>query len=802
MHRLLYIVLIGICAGGALLAQSPHGELFTMDCINCHSSSSWKLDYEIYSFQHDTTDFALTGQHQLVDCKSCHSSLIFSQAQSNCSSCHADMHNQTVGFDCARCHDDGSWLVQNITDIHQQNGFPLQGVHAVVNCNECHQNSEVLRFDPIGNECIICHSSDYEATTKPNHRKAGYSKDCSECHNISSFEWASSGFNHDFFPLTEGHEINECASCHKGADYVDISAECVSCHQGDFNATVNPDHRATGFGINCVECHTTSIRWQPAEFKDHDAEFFPIYSGTHHGSWNQCAECHTQEGNFASFTCTTCHDHNQQAMDESHIDIGGYSYNSPACLACHATGESENAFDHSATNFQLTGAHITVECLECHGNGFAGTPTNCFDCHTADFNESLNPDHQTLGFPTDCSSCHSTAPDWKPASLPNHNEYYALNGAHASIAADCISCHNGNYTETSNTCSACHVDDYNATSNPPHEKTAFSTDCASCHSESSWRPAEFEHDQSYFPVYTGKHQGTWNECIECHTAGNYSAYSCIECHEHNKVDTDTKHEGISGYNYSSEACLACHPVGSADGAFDHNATNFPLTGAHTTVECASCHINGYAGTSTLCVDCHTIDFNQTTNPNHAAIGISNDCASCHTTEPNWSPATFVVHNDYYVIEGAHTALTNDCAACHNGDYINTPNTCAGCHIDNYNATTNPNHLTAGYSTDCATCHTQAAWQPANFDHNLTNFPLTGAHTTVECASCHINGYAGTSTLCVDCHTIDFNQTTNPNHAAIGISNDCASCHTTEPNWSPATFAVHNDYYVIEGPTPP
>ena len=445
IYRLLYILFLSISGTGTLAAQSPHGELFTMDCINCHSASSWKLDYEIYSFQHDTTSFPLTGQHQLVDCKSCHTSLIFSQAQSNCSSCHADMHNQTVGLDCARCHDDNSWLVQNITEIHQQNGFPLQGVHALVSCNECHQNSELMRFDPVGNECIVCHISDYEATTKPNHQKAGYSKDCAECHNINSFEWASSGFNHDFFPLTGGHEIAECASCHQGDDYSDISAECLSCHQNDFNNTTNPNHQATGFGTTCTECHTTDKGWSPAEFKDHDEQYFPIYSGKHQGTWNACAECHTETNNFTSFACTACHEHNQPEMDKKHLNVGGYSYSSTACLACHPIGESEDAFNHSSTNFPLTGAHITTECLECHGNGYAGTSTICAECHLNDFNESVNPNHQTLGLPTDCASCHSTALDWKPALLPNHNEFFALNGAHAGIAADCISCHNGDY---------------------------------------------------------------------------------------------------------------------------------------------------------------------------------------------------------------------------------------------------------------------------------------------------------------------------------------------------------------------
>ena len=104
-------------------------------------------------------------------------------------------------------------------------------------------------------------------------------------------------------------------------------------------------------------------------------------------------------------------------------------------------------------------------------------------------------------------------------------------------------------------------------------------------------------------------------------------------------------------------------------AFNHDDTKFPLSGAHRTVQCISCHSNGYTGTSTACADCHTIDFIAALNPNHTLLGLSKDCAVCHTTQPGWSPATFAEHNDYYALNGAHALIANDCAQCHNGDYI-------------------------------------------------------------------------------------------------------------------------------------
>ena len=213
--RELSFIIFGLWTA-ALSAQSPHGANFSMDCAACHSSDSWAFDRSIYSFQHDTTSFPLEGQHAVIDCKLCHVSLEFSQSESECMSCHQDIHSQSVGMDCARCHNANAWLVENISDLHLQSGFPLMGVHYLINCNQCHQSSDQLRFEPIGNECMTCHQSEFLATTKPNHSEVGYSMDCAECHNINSFEWSASGFNHDFFPLTDGHEINDCAQCHQG----------------------------------------------------------------------------------------------------------------------------------------------------------------------------------------------------------------------------------------------------------------------------------------------------------------------------------------------------------------------------------------------------------------------------------------------------------------------------------------------------------------------------------------------------------------------------------------------------------
>ncbi|MDP3463575.1 MAG: hypothetical protein Q8S18_12355 [Bacteroidales bacterium] len=954
MRNLSLIILLVITLLFGLFAQStrsPHGEKLKISCADCHHPDGWKMEEGRYSFTHSQTNFPLTGQHTAVDCKACHISLVFDEAEQDCISCHTDIHQQTTGPDCARCHSTDSWLVTNMTAIHRLTRFPLTGAHYSADCIDCHKEVSGLRFDPLPTECYSCHQEDYQTAKVPDHVAGNYSTNCIECHNINAFGWEGAGFNHAFFPLKESHTL-DCAECHiQGEPYNSISQECNSCHLTDYQQAVNPNHQIVEFSTACDECHDLSPDWQPASFTNHDGQYFPIYSGEHNGEWESCTDCHTNSNDFGQFSCITCHEHNQSDMNDEHGDVNGYVYESKACFECHPSGSGDNIFDHNATSFPLTGAHNTVICSDCHTSGYSGTSTSCNSCHLPDFNAAVNPNHTQLGLSEDCALCHSTNFDWEPANFVQHNDYYELKGAHQLIAGNCFDCHQGNYVNSPNTCFGCHSEEYNQTTNPPHQAAQFSTSCELCHGEDVWSPATFDHDQQYFPIYSGNHANEWQNCVECHTIpDNYSVFSCIDCHEHNQPETDEQHAGIAGYAYASDACYACHPTGDGEGAFDHNQTAFPLTGAHTIVGCAECHSSGYTGTPTACFECHdeqynqsvnpnhltlniptdcavchttlpgwnpasfpihnnyfVLDgahqpianecaechngnytstpntcfechneqYNQSVNPNHLTLNIPTDCAECHTTLPGWNPASFSIHNNYYVLEGAHQTITNECVVCHNGNYISTPNTCFGCHEQDYNQTVDPPHLSAQFPTECLTCHNQTVWEPSTFnhdaqyfpiytgehqgewdlcldchtnpsdyvvfscidchehnqpetdekhdgivgyiytsdacyachptgegegafDHNQTDFPLTGAHTTVGCAECHISGYTGTPTVCFECHDERYNQSVNPDHLALNIPTECAECHTTLPDWNPASFPIHDNYYVLDG----
>ncbi|MFY9154142.1 MAG: hypothetical protein WAO52_19130 [Prolixibacteraceae bacterium] len=834
-------------------AQSPHGDSFKTNCAECHSSKDWVVTKASMTFDHNTTQFKLTGQHQNVDCKSCHQTLKFQEAKNECISCHTDMHQNTLSTDCAQCHNTKAWIIENTNTLHQRTRFPLQGNHAVADCASCHKSASSFRFEPLGIECIDCHRADYQATTSPNHIQAGYSTNCSECHGVKSTGWKASSFEHSFFPLTEGHSIT-CLECHKDGSFQKISNECVSCHQQNYNSTSNPNHQQSHFSTTCSECHTTSPGWKPANFRQHDASYFPIYSGSHKGEWERCTDCHTTANTYSNFSCVGCHEHRQSEMDDEHRGTNGYSYQSVSCYTCHPQGNKSGAFNHNATAFPLTGAHSKTDCTSCHANGFAGTSTECSACHQANFNNAQTPNHTKAGIPVDCKSCHTSAA-WQPSSFNHTTTGFALTGGHAAVV-QCSDCHLGTINTAKQECISCHQVQYNNAKG--HVASKFPTDCKLCHNSNNWVETTFNHANTNFPL-TGAHITT--ECASCHTAGYVgTSGECSACHQANfnnaqtpnhtkagiPVDCKTCHTAAawqpSSFNHTttgfaltgghatvvqcsdchlgstsntSSECVSCHQVqyNNAKGhvaskfptdcklchtsanwlqtSFDHSKTSFPLTGSHTTVECASCHAAGYVGTSGECSACHQANFNNAQNPNHTKAGIPVDCKSCHTSTA-WQPSSFNHTTTGFALNGGHAAIVQ-CSDCHLGSTTTTSSECVSCHQVQYNNA--KGHVASKFPTDCKLCHNSTNWLQTTFDHSKTSFPLTGAHSSVDCGSCHQTGYAGTPTDCYSCHTTDYNNTTNPAHKAAQFPTDCASCHTVTA-WAPSTFNHDTQYFPI------
>jgi hypothetical protein len=195
---------------------------------------------------------------------------------------------------------------------------------------------------------------------------------------------------------------------------------------------------------------------------------------------------------------------------------------------------------------------------------FVNTPVECIDCHLASY-QAATPAHTLESFPaSQCGACHTTF-GWSSfggAGFDHSLTGFPLTGAHR--AAACAGCHAGNqFTGASSDCYSCHASDYNSAS-PNHASSGFGTNCATCHSTSGWSGAGAEnHDELYFPIYSGKHKGKWTDCATCHTQPlNFSVFTCLDCHRHSASKENSRHREVSGYSYDSNACYSCHPRGT------------------------------------------------------------------------------------------------------------------------------------------------------------------------------------------------------------------------------------------------
>jgi hypothetical protein len=379
MRILSFLILLVLITIAGYRSDHPHGAGFKISCSKCHSSKGWELDKTIYSFDHNATRMPLTGQHTNADCRQCHISLVFSEAKAECISCHNDIHQGTTEPECSRCHNTSSWLVNNITQMHQMSRFPLLGPHRTAECISCHKLENPLRFDVPGVNCIDCHLDKFQAATNPNHIQAGFSEDCSGCHPITAFQWTGVGFNHNFFPLVQGHAIPSCSGCHTGGNYAKISTDCYSCHQANYLATTNPNHIDANFPVTCATCHSLAPGWKPATFNH---SIFPLTLGH---STPACTDCHIG-GNYTTTPtdCYACHKTNyDNTTNPNHAALNF----STTCTLCHTTNPGwtpASYTQHDSQYFPIySGRHRGAwkTCTDCHPNPANYTLFNCIACH-------------------------------------------------------------------------------------------------------------------------------------------------------------------------------------------------------------------------------------------------------------------------------------------------------------------------------------------------------------------------------------------------------------------------------------
>lgn len=350
----------------------------------------------------------------------------------------------------------------------------------------------------------------------------------------------------------------------------------------------------------------------------------------------------------------------------SHAETGGN------CKACHtAPWES---------------ARMEERCVDCHGE-IALQMQNVATLHG-----SMLTDQPDLR----CRFCH---PDHRGAEapltemdsgvFPHEALGFSLKGHQFKVAREafvCSDCHTDDVAKLDlQTCDACHRQ-MDAGFMTAHT-VSFGSACLDCHDGVDSLVTNFDHDKFSFRI-VGMHEGL--DCVKCHEgargSGDFQATlpDCYSCHR-----ADDLHEGSYG-----SGCADCHDEnGWTPARFDHNLSNFPLTGAHADLVCEGCHSTGqFAGLSTACLSCHE-------EPADHAGQFGTDCAVCHTTLA-WTPAEF---NGQHIFPLNHGDGDAGCATCHPVSF--STYSCYGCHEHN-ESDVRSEHLEEGISSfqNCMECH--------------------------------------------------------------------------------------------------
>jgi hypothetical protein len=319
------------CAG---CHQDDHRGRLGPACDDCHNENTWQ---PIEAIQlHAQTRFPLVGPHAATECFQCHKGAQvgnFEGLDPQCIVCHQsdlaraidpDHIGQGWVEDCQQCHLQLEWTPAR---FDHPASFGLVGGHSGRECTDCHTPGT---FTGLTTECVSCHVNTYNQTTAPNHAVSGFSTECQQCHSV--FSWPGANFLHPAsFPLSGGHNLQDCTLCHQGGVFAGTPTNCVSCHLNNYNATTDPNHQQSGFSTDCMQCHDT-VDWRNATFN----HSFPIDSGPH--AVLNCIDCHTNPAATPQFSCIDCHQHSQQIADDQHKDVSGYVWSSASCFACHPNG--------------------------------------------------------------------------------------------------------------------------------------------------------------------------------------------------------------------------------------------------------------------------------------------------------------------------------------------------------------------------------------------------------------------------------------------------------------------------------
>ena len=329
-------------------------------------------------FDHDETNFLLSGAHLKIECNVCHVRDVYQGIPTSCEECHStssliaktkknNEHFESVDS-CDNCHTVETWVgaridhdsvVGTCIDCHNNSvttGRTEDHIQSVDDCQKCHTTRRWKQsgFDHtvITGNCFSCHNGTTALGKSKKHRLS--SNQCNDCHHVKN--WKSKTFDH------------------KG-----IKKGCLNCHQDVLPALPHPQNN------KCEKCHSVKKKWQQIRFE-------------HDKTPEQCIKCHKNKKPANHFIVTS--DANDQCDD---------------CHRATTSWITNLRFDHDVADYQ---EHRTnTQCTVCHLSNsrtvlwrFAASKPKCAGCHSGSFRAASHAKavgNYTVNELADCtSSCH------------------------------------------------------------------------------------------------------------------------------------------------------------------------------------------------------------------------------------------------------------------------------------------------------------------------------------------------------------------------------------------------------------
>ncbi len=513
--------------------------------------------------------------------------------------------------------------------------------------------------------------------------------------------------------------------------------------------------------------------------------------------------------------------------------------------------EDPLAFDHALVGYTMGGAHLELECSDCHVNALAKT--------------LAEGETRYLGLRQDCASCHADPHEGRMARAcadchgeetfdafapTDHGDFLALIGGHAAL--ECRSCHaqseehalealgHARASPVARECAACHASSHREAfvdAIGALVEASPGAGCVHCHAAEHVEFAAArettgatEHALSGFPLAAPHDEAT---CAECHSpeaeafAERYpgrALEACSVCH------ADPHAGQFARGPFAKQECTACHEAQRFEPhAFTpllHALASLPLDGRHAEAECNACHVDApegvarvFHGTSSECESCHADahrGFFDGLEP-ELSTSVHGTCAACHgSADFSELPASFD-HERWtgFSIRGAHAQA--DCESCHAraelpdergrtfgrvSERYGAFEGCVTCHADphagRFDQPTLPCDI-AGRE-GCARCHTESSFRAAaeSFDHGQwTGYLLDGAHAALGCTDCHAplrkrDAHGRTwapaaGSKCADCHA-----DVHAGQFAEKERTDCSRCHESTTSFSELSFDHEHD----------